>query len=358
MFFCSNCFADTEIKAIIDGNRQVGNCDFCESNDTYVYEIGKDQTIVELLDGLIDIYSPVSVLPEDFPRGKTDLIKNILCNNWRIFNLEPEAVYRLITQLCSDRYRDQPQLFDTPVGIRQSQDRVYLEENSILKNNSWKDFVYGIKHRNRFHGDYINMDKLFVFLRCAVKNHREGEILYRSRISPSNKGFNKNEMGAPPECEATGGRINPAGIAVLYLSDSKETTLHEIRAGIFDFVTVGCFELQQDIEIINLAGVDSISPFIGIDYGFDFIQYAVNVEALRLIAQEIAKPLRNDNPFDYIPTQYISDYIRSKGYAGIEYKSTLHRGGVNLAVVDPILFKCIDTSVHEIKSISYIEDQV
>lgn len=31
MFFCSNCFADTEIKAIIDGNKTIGTCDFCGS---------------------------------------------------------------------------------------------------------------------------------------------------------------------------------------------------------------------------------------------------------------------------------------------------------------------------------------
>ena len=358
MFFCSNCFADTEIKAIINGNKTIGTCDFCGSHDTHVYEIGRDQIIAELFDGLIDIYSPISDLPADFPREKTDLMKNILCNNWRIFNLKPDAVYRLITTLCSDRYKDQPELFDSPVGIRQSQDRTYLEEKSILKNNCWNDFVEGIKHKNRFHSDYINTDKLFVFLRCAVKTHRKGEVLYRSRICPNEKGFLRTEMGPPPDYKAIGGRVNPTGISILYLSDSKETTLYEIRAGVYDFVTVGRFKLQRDIEVINLADIDRISPFIGIDYGFDFTQYAVNIEHLKMIAQEIAKPLRNDNALDYLPTQYISDYIRSKGYDGIEYISTMCKKGANLAVFDPSLFKCTGTSVYDVKSISYSYDPI
>ena len=358
MFFCSNCFADTEIKAIIDGNKTIGTCDFCGSHDTYVYEIGRDQIIAELFDGLIDIYSPISDLPADFPREKTDLMKNTLYNNWRIFNLKLDAVYRLITTLCSDRYKDQPELFDNPVGIRQSQDRTYLEEHSILKNNCWNDFVEGIKHKNRFHSDYINTDKLFVFLRCAVKTHRKGEVLYRSRICPNEKGFMRTEMGSPPDHKAKGGRVNPTGISILYLSDSKETTLYEIRAGIYDFVTVGRFKLQRDIEVINLADIDRISPFIGIDYGFDFTQYAVNIEHLKMIAQEIAKPLRNDNALDYLPTQYISDYIRSKGYDGIEYISTMCKKGANLAVFDPSLFKCTGTSVYDVKSISYSYDPI
>lgn len=358
MFCCSNCFADAEIKAIIDGNKTTGNCDFCESHNAHVYEMGKDQTIAELFDGLLDIYSPVSDLPANFSRAQTDLMKNILCNNWRIFNLKPDGIYRLITAICSDRYKDQPDLFDNPVGIKQSQDRSYLEENSILKNNCWDDFVEGIKRKNRFHSDYVNTDKLFIFLRCAVKSHHKGEVLYRSRICPDEKGFVRTEMGPPPYNKATGGRVNPTGISILYLSDSKETTMYEIRAGVYDFVTVGRFKLQKDIEVINLAGIDHISPFIGIDYGFDFTQYATNIEHLKMIAQEIAKPLRNDNSLDYLPTQYISDYIRSKGYDGIEYISTMCKNGANLAVFDPSLFKCTSTSVYDVKSISYTYDPI
>ena len=358
MFCCSNCFADSEIKAIIDGNKVIGNCDFCGSHNVHVYEIGRDQTLAELFDGLLDVYSPVSDLPTDFPREHTGLIKDILFNNWRIFNLKPDVIYRLMTTICSDRYRGQPALFDSPVGIRQSQDHIYLEENSILRNYCWEDFVEGIKRKNRFHSDFFNKDKLYLFLRCAIKVHHKGEILYRSRICPSPKGFPRKEMGPPPDDKAKGGRVNPTGISILYLSDSKETTLYEIRAGVYDFVTVGRFKLQKDIEVINLASIDHISPFIGVDYGFDYTQYALNIDHLKMIAQEIAKPLRNDNSLDYLPTQYISDFIRSKGYDGIEYISTMCRNGSNLAVFDPTLFKCTGTNVYDVRSISYTYDQV
>lgn len=160
-------------------------------------------------------------------------------------------------------------------------------------------------------------------------------------------------MGAPPNDKAKGGRVNPEGISILYLADEAETTLYEIRAGVYDYVTVGRFKLLKDIEVINLANIDQISPFIGIDYGFDLTQYAMNIEHLKMIAQEISKPLRNDNALDYLPTQYISDYIRSKGYDGIEYGSTMRKQGFNLAVFDPTLFKCTSTKVYDVKSISY-----
>ena len=358
MFCCSNCFADGEIKAIIDGNKVNGNCDFCGKQKVPIYEIGKDTILSELFDGLLDIYTPITNLPADFPKDRTDLLKNILYHNWHIFNIEPDCIYRLITSICGERYADQPALFDNPVGILQSQDHDYLEETAILKNHRWSDFVEAIKRKNRFHSNLINTEVLYTFLRCAKKSYKAGKVFYRSRICPTEKGYPRKEMGAPPDEKAKAGRVNPNGIGILYLADSKDTTLYEIRAGVYDYVTIGTFKLQKDIEVINLADIDKISPFIGVDYGFDFTQYAINIEHLKMIGQEIAKPLRNENVLDYFPTQYISDYIKSKGYDGIEYISTMWKQGVNLAVFNGNLFKCTGTTVYDVKSILYSYDQI
>lgn len=358
MFCCTNCFADGEVKAIIDGYKFTGTCDFCGKHNVHVYEIGQDEILSELFDGILDIYTPAVSLPNNFPKDGTDLLKNILYYNWHIFTVKPDCIYRLITSICSVRYKEQPELFDSPVGILQSHDHDYLETNAILKNHCWSDFVEAIKHKNRFHSDYINTDVLYTFLRCARKSYKAGKVFYRSRISQTDKGYPRKEMGAPPDTKAKAGRVNPEGISILYLAESKDTTLYEIRAGVYDYVTVGKFRLQKDIEVINLADIDKISPFIGIDYGFDFTQYATNIEHLKMIGREIAKPLRNDNTLDYLPTQYISDYIKSRSYDGIEYISTMCEKGLNLAVFDKRLFKCIDTATYDVKSISYSYDEI
>ena len=78
MFCCSNCFCDPEIKAIIEGKKVKGSCDFCGSKDSFVYDIEQDSTLSEMFDDLLDAYTPASGLPEDFPKESTDLIKNIL----------------------------------------------------------------------------------------------------------------------------------------------------------------------------------------------------------------------------------------------------------------------------------------
>ena len=182
--------------------------------------------------------------------------------------------------------------------------------------------------------------------------------MYRARICDNKQGFAKNMMGTPPKERRTAGRINPEGIGVLYLSSRSNTALYEVRASMYDFVTVGKFKLQRDIKIVSLAGLSSVSPFIYSDTN-DLQQYAANRACLKEIAAEIAKPLRrNDSPLEYLPTQFISEYIKSQGYDGVEYASTMTMDGYNIAVFDETLFKCISTCVYEITELSYRPQKV
>jgi len=347
---CVNCFKDPEIIAIITGLDENGNCDYCGSTDIYIYNIERNSILSELLDGFLDIYSPEKLLPKSFPKKKLNLLKDILTNEWDIFKLDSENIYTLITEICAEKYQERPEIFDTPVGIKEMNEKEYLERNSILKVFEWEDFIKDIKSANRFHTNHINKSILLLFFEYVIKTYKSGKIFYRGRISPNSRGLKITEMGAPPVGSATAGRANPEGISCLYLAESEKTTLHEIRAGVFDYVTIGEFELLQDIKVINLASIDKISPFLEIDY----IQHAVNKHHLRKISKEIAKPLRKqDSNLDYLPAQYISDFIKSQGYDGVEYASTMVPGGYNLAIFNENLFKCNSVKVYDVKSVIY-----
>ena len=357
---CEKCFSDVEVVDIIRNNRTKGSCDFCGNKNIYVYDINNDSTLSDMFSELLSIYTAVSELPSAFPREKTDLLKNVFYRNWSVFNVTPECIYRLLTEICREKYSDQPELFDSPVGILESQDRNYLDEFSILRNYQWQDFVGDIKTVNRFHTDHINKDVLNLFLRCARKSYKAGTVLYRARICSGETRFAPKEMGAPPVGSASPGRINPNGISILYLADSVKTTLHETRAGIYDYVTVGSFRLKRDAEVVNFAALDKISPFIANTVmGIEYTQHAINIGNLKLMSQEMAKPLRRqDSVLDYLPTQYISDYIKSRGFDGVEFISTMHDGGANLAVFDSSIFKCTKANLYRIKSMSYDEELI
>ncbi|WP_239004729.1 RES family NAD+ phosphorylase [Paenibacillus tepidiphilus] len=314
--------------------------------------------MTEVFETLLSAYTPVSSLPEEFPRGNLSLLKHELHDSWNIFNLDPNTIYSLVTCICRERYRSIPELFDAPIGILQSEQRSYLDENSLLKTYHWEDFVEAIKTQNRFHTDHLNEEVLQIFCSYVKKIYPVGSVFYRARISDK-LGFPADQMYAPPPGMASAGRANPEGISHLYLSDEVMTTLKEVRAGAHDYVTVGRFELNEDINIVDLTAINRISAFSELNA----TQHAINKRHLEKINREIAKPLRRqDSHLDYLPTQYITDFIKSikneegqREYAGIEYVSTMNQDekGFNLTVFDESLFTCTALTVIHIKGLTY-----
>ncbi|QAS51824.1 RES family NAD+ phosphorylase [Halobacillus litoralis] len=350
MICCAKCFEDSEIKAIIKGINNRGDCDTCGKMNGYIYDTEENDELVDNFNELLEIYEPVSNLPGDFPKEKTYLLKDDLNDRWRIFNIEKEKIYTLVRNICHEKYEEAPELFDEPISITSLSQIEYLEENSILKTHEWENFVNEIKNVNRFHTNFINTSVLDVFCDYVKTPYREGEVFYRARISTEEDGYETSDMGAPPQGKATDGRANPMGISCLYLSNDFDTTLHEIRAGTHDFITIGEFRLKEDIEVIDFVALDKISPFSGIGPE----QHAVNKTHLKKISHEIAKPLRrSDGPLDYLPTQYITDYLKSKGHQGIKYKSTMNPKGYNVAIFNPDLFECNKVSVLDVTGMTY-----
>ena len=134
MIFCSECFKDTEVKAIIDGLAQTGNCQVCGKKQITVYDTNKNIELVEYFEELISIYSPSRLLPEEFPKSEVDLLKNELIVRWNIFNNIPTAaVHNIITSICSEKYEGSPGLFDEPIGIAEIHDKDYVFERSLLR---------------------------------------------------------------------------------------------------------------------------------------------------------------------------------------------------------------------------------
>lgn len=238
-----------------------------------------------------------------------------------------------------------------------------MNQKCILKNFSWEDFCYNIKHVNRFHSDYVNLEQLTKLLKnmeldIKVKDHQLR--LFRSRICDEKhyiKGYQKRDMGAPPVALTSSGRTNSEGIQCLYLADQAETTFHEVRARDNDHVCIGEFLQKRDLRIVDFSFFDRISPFLNQD--FDITWLAINMEIIRKIGHEIAKPMRRfDKTLDYVPTQYICDYVKHLGYDGIKYKSTLMKDGVNYAIFDERKFECVVVKVVEIGDVKYRYEEI
>jgi hypothetical protein len=342
---CIDCFRDTHIRTIIEQFGVKGNCDFCSSKDVFIYNLEVvPNPIADMIIGLVQAYSISD-------NAEAKLLKTALRDDWDIFSAGIELIQALTISLCKAEYPSDADIFTNRVVISQLMDRDFLHEFGVVRGQSWSEFSESIKYKNRFHSGMFNADAFASFLSIVTKSIPSDSHFFRARISSNDNDFTPFDMGMPPIIRRSAGRINPEGIGVLYLSSDKKTALSEVRASVFDYVTIGEFRNLRDIRVVNLSGVGRTSPFL---YDGELEQFAANRKVFQEIAAEISKPLRrSDSALEYLPTQFISEFIKSQNYDGVEYASTLNGSGYNLAVFDESFFYCVDLKSFEVLEVSY-----
>lgn len=344
---CIDCFKDSEIRGIIHKYGTSGNCDFCPAKNVDVYDISEFPNMIsDKIISLIQMYSPSQ-------RSDARFLKEVLRDDWDIFNGGTEGIQTLITALCPlDANLDiNIDILSQKVEIEELYDNDYIHEQGVVGGLSWVEFSDSIKHANRFFNSSFNTDVFSSCLTMVKRTYDEGTSFFRARISLDKKGFRPDEMFSPPIGKRIAGRVNPEGMGVLYLSKDNKTVLNETRVASYDYVTIGEFKNNRSLKIANISDISRTSPFL---YNDNFQRYALNRSVFQEMAYEIAKPIRrNDSPLEYLPTQYIAEFVKSEGFDGVEYESTLNPGGTNLALFNESLVECINVKTIEITNVQY-----
>ena len=342
---CVECFKDEYIKNIIYQQSEFGNCDFCASKSTNVYTItANSDNISDLFTSILQLYIPSHSI-------NAKELKISIRDDWDIFNLGQESIIAFLKNVCIDIFNNNKDIFTEKVIIPEIEDKDYLKEYGVVHGNTWTEFSSSIKTKNRFHSKMFNSDIFASFLSVVSKIYPIGEIFFRARITYDKTGYDMKDMGSPPKGKSSPGRINPEGISVLYVASDTKTVLNEVRATTFDYVSIGEFRVKKEIKVVNLSAISRTSPFL---YISEIEKYFVNRTVFQEMANDFAKPLRrNDSPLEYLPTQYIAEFIKSEGYDGVQYDSTLVEGGYNIAVFDVDLLECVNTNTVEVSKIIY-----
>lgn len=328
---CPNCFVDEEIKAIVSGlSNTQGKCDVCESIDQNIIDI---EELSDYFSPVLDLYEVDDTSPENIHQ-KVDA-------DWHIFASDDCSKIILGAMFSTSSYKE---LLTRNVKPN------YIDYTDSI--DIWNNFTLEIKEQNRFliKNNLFTKEAIVKLLKYHTLTLRSSTRFYRGRICDSSTGLLIDELGAPPKGKATAGRANPQGISYLYLARQEETTLYEIRASFLDYVSVCEFELNQDVTIVALREIVNISPFLP---DLDLKEYVSNKNILHQFGAALSKPLRRiDSTLEYLPTQYLCEYIKSLGYDGVEYASAMHNGGVNYAFFDESKFDKIRVFTKEVKSIS------
>lgn len=353
MIFCKECFNDFEIRAQIENLGRRGDCPICGKKSTWIYDSEldlEDSEVEDYLISVLKIYHPESGLLDKFPEEGKDSIERHLLLDWNIFNVEESGIRQIVQGLIENALDVDEKILAEKVGIPELYNDEYLEEHSIMGKYSWSDFRKCLRNENRFHSRYIQLEVLGEILKETEITIKKGTKFYRARKS-NEQGFAKEEMGAPPSDKASPGRVNSKGISCLYLANKRETTVKEIRANAFDYVTIAAFSLIRDVRILDLSTITHNSPFSS---HTDKVNYLINEKHLKNIERDLAKPLTNqDSDLDYLPTQYISDFAKFIGYDGVKYISTFDKNSYNIALFDVEAAECTYCRNYQIGDLKY-----
>jgi len=344
MYCCRNCFSSNYLKSFFN-EQDLGDCNFCNSKNLQVLS---PSSFFNQFKALLSYYEIDSVngsyietqIIRDFPN--------------QIFDVSNELRIReLLEEIIKEELAEHEHILKNKIilKIKSNDGHIHAAEKY---NATWENFKEEIKFINRFHtNNIIDLKKLATyFVRSLSKDIPKGETFYRGRIS-GKSGFSNIELWNPPKEKAKAGRANPYGISYLYLSDQIKTSLYETRSTIFDYVTIGEFVIKDSIKIIDLRDI-IYEPIVWAETE-DLEDYLVYIPFLDTLQMELSLPIRsNDKEIDYLPTQYLSEFIKSLGYDGVKFQSSLYSKGFNLAIFNPSKFELNKSEVYEIQNIDYL----
>lgn len=333
---CSNCFSDVEIVAFINTQaNHVGECDFCDSSHVYVMDA---EVLYDFFKELLDNFRH---------DDNGQMLWEVIRENWNLFS-SPEVSEKVLDTII-------PEL---SLKISDANELVVFSDEILENVNYWTELKENIKWERRFTTDLdfiINdlgwdgllSDKVTIDKNCDFYRAR----LHHTELSNA---FSPHEMLSPDKYIASSGRANPAGIPFLYLCDNKETVLYEIRATYLDEISIGTFSLKENI--LDEIFVADFTTIPSIFYqGEGVITSKIKSKLLKdLISHDLSKPIRRyDSKLDYVPTQFICEFIRyyTVGAHGIKFKSSLHPEGNNLVIFDQDLWECKGVDKVKIKEV-------
>lgn len=332
MNVCGSCFNDLEIKNYIETTSKSSNdCDYCDNKGCKTLEL---EELLDFFSEFVDIF----IEDEELGVPLVDLIQK----DWEIFTIETDS-----SKLLNDILK----LIGSE--IKMDTTRVSYIEDILQSIDYWEILKDDLKWKRRFLSDVdtifdLGWDTFF----DSILEFPEDKILYRARIHDDENQitYPLNEMGSPPKEYVKSGRANPDGIPYLYLSENHETTLYETRVTYLDELSIGHFKLIKDKKVILVDFTNYTSPFLNMG---NIIDNAKSRLLQERISFDLSKPIRRyDSHLEYLPTQFICEFIRYiSGADGIVFDSSLHEGGINYVIFENDKFECVEVKKYHVTTV-------
>ena len=332
-FCCPECFDDRALRdqlfPSLDPDH--GACDFCGTTNTQLVEPSRLANYFELL---VNVYEP-----SDDGRLLVEWMKD----DWLLFSHQRMDIAHAKELLG--------EILDDGQIVRRGfvPSASYISEGLAQWDKLRDEMMYG----NRwFLNVAIDEERLRRLLEMLIAKDLPQQW-YRARIRTDEQAFPIAQMGAPPKRRSSHGRANPAGIPYLYLGSRPETAVAEIRPHTGESACVADFTIPE-IQAVDLRNPRKlVSPFILTDAS-EIGQLRADLPFLERLGNELTRPVQPAGAaIDYIPSQYLCEFIKKSGFDGVVYRSSVS-DGINLALFNPdqavgggvMLYNVTKVSVH------------
>lgn len=334
MYCCAGCFDDIHLSNHINKIAMLtGNCSYCGA--VAIGVIAPAQ--------LRDEFQAVAAAYLESSSAEALTLLQWFNLDWKTFSLlDDVAATKLLCDILDDEgFADRK---FQPVGSD--------SESPVVK---WSEFRDEMLARNRFffrqNLDLVGLKKVLEKLGIGAGDF--GFNVFRARICEDDHEFQLIELGMPPAKLAKSGRANPVGIPYLYTASTPTTAVAEVRPHPGDRVCVARIELSKSVRLVDLRNPRrSVSPVMTL-LEEEIADFRHQMPFLAHLEEELSKPvLPRAGNLEYLPTQYLCEFIKNCGFDGVVFRSSLSEG-VNVTLFNESHVRYADMQTYEVTRLSY-----
>ena len=333
---CSDCIDETFLSAKVAKEGQDGVCFYCE-REGRTFSIGKMADEIEAALEEHFYHTPeepsemecVMIKEGDYDwEREGDPVADVIGWNAELAEESAEDIRLVLSERHCDGEREQmweEGPFDQEAHYAGK--RVDYGESQA----SWFHFEQSLKTQARYFNQAVEDILTPIFAGLGEQTTREGQSIiveagpetqltriYRARVFQSDEKLKEalirpdKEVGTPPPWAAISGRMNAHGIAVFYGATDPLTALSEVRPPVGSKVVVGSFELIRPVRLLDVEALRSLNVE-GSIFDREYLRRKERARFLEWLSHRLTMPVMpEDEPFDYLPTQVIADFLAAE----------------------------------------------
>jgi len=334
---CASCFEHPWLKELVRGSStDTGTCGYCGARQVRLIQV---DTLRDYISNLLFEYVDESYRGHEFPAGKhhewARPLVAALQEDWCVFSpsiVRSGKAQELLNTILSDFHRE-PSEATIPDRwvLKLSEQAMRTEARAFARmfggNLAWPAHTLD---------EVVEAIAMPATPEWLVAGHLayfairlEGQkVLFRARPGcEQTKGLSIPDGDLGPNPAHPASRANRSGEYSIYLAESEETAVGEIRQTVGSSVSVGEFLSSSDLMIVDLCQ-SSAPPNPFVTRNLTWVLDLLNL--YRAVAAIMSKPAQDEQ--EYLATQFLADVARAVGYDGIRYPSAVNPTGRNIVL--------------------------